>query len=134
MNDIAIEHSFLSPTPKFLSQMPFKFLKPVPKVPSTPPALKTDVLQVTVLVTFISPLIILRQWVVRQRDKEIGIEAVVVLSMLETLTMHIAADDMNMEMCHRRMSMQTDPHLTEPVTAGWDLFVPIFESLEPRPI
>ena len=85
MNDIGDGHrSFLPPCPELFLQVSFELREFVSEHLTTAPAFVL-LLEIGVLVAGISPYVILRKWKVLERNEEVGVEAVVVLLMLQSV-------------------------------------------------
>lgn len=110
----------LLPRPKLPLKMSLQLLKPIPKPSPTPPTPEVHLLQIRILATSSPPPILLREWIILQRNEETRIEAIVVLPMLQPLTVHVPADDVDVQMTHAWVSVHADPDLLRPIPAWWD--------------
>lgn len=76
-----------------------ELLEFVPEYLAATPALEVF-LEIVVLECDIALPVIWRQWIVVQRDEKLGVEAIVMLAMLQSIRMHVSTDDVNVEMIH----------------------------------
>ena len=91
--------------------------KLVPESLATPPTNEIP-FQIS-LPAGVSPHILLGEGKILQGHEEGRREAVVMLSMLEAGAQHVSGDDVQMEMIHRRMSVDADHDLGRPISTWW---------------
>lgn len=103
------------PNLKLILKMPLELLKLIPKLPSTSPTLKPP-LQILFLFR-IPPRIILRQRKILKRHQKRRREGIIVLPMPERLRVHVAREDVHVEMSHAGNGVYAAHYLGGPVSA-----------------
>ena len=87
-------HSLTFPFQKVGSEVLLQFFELIPEHSPTSPAPVVSA-QVGILIRNLSPGVVLCQWEVFEGNEEIGVEGVVVLPVLHTVSAHIWTDDVN---------------------------------------
>lgn len=108
----------LFPTPllKLLFQMVLELLEAVPEIPPTPPAPQVPV-QIPGLLG-LPPRVVQRQREVGHVDEEGRVEGVVVLAVLDLGRVHVARQDVDVQVGHARLGVDADDDLPRPVAAA----------------
>jgi hypothetical protein len=126
-DDVAVElpeifgpstNSLFPPSYKLLLEMRLESGELVRESLSAAPTLVVP-RQIGILVTGLTPRILLSKREVSKGNKEVGVEAVVVLPMLEPVRMHVSTDDVDVKMIHRWMCMNAHLELFGEVAPRW---------------
>ena len=91
--------SLLNPMVEFLLEMGLQLGEFIAEILRAAPTL-VALLEISILIAGLAPDVVFGKWEVLERDKEIGIEAVVMLLMLESVRVHVSADDVYMQVVH----------------------------------